>query len=99
LKIVKSGASKESGQEIKPPLLSTEGALLALCTKVENNVPYEALTPGYFKHSMKGLGEAESLKERIKSRYAHVRNLSPEQIAEKGVGFTLFQILGTAEAK
>ena len=94
LKIERHGTHATTTETEQPPLLSTDGAFIVECIRVENNLPYEALTAEYFESSMKGLSDKKSLFKAIQKRYdISRRDLSREQMFNKGVGFTLFKII------
>lgn len=94
LKIQRHGVSATETEAEQPPLLSLEGAFIAECIQVKNNLPYDSLTPALFKHSMKGLDDKISLQKKIQKRYqASRKNLTFKEIVSKGVGFTLFKII------
>ena len=93
LKIRRHGKHMTDLQAEQPPLLSTDGAIIAVCTQVENNLPYSELRKAHFKHSMNGIADIASLSSAIQKRYASVTSLSNEEIMSKGIGFTLFRVV------
>jgi hypothetical protein len=80
------------------PLLTLEGALIAECVEAESGVPYEKLTDKQLSHSLPGRRDIPGLLAAMQESYGRSRGLSPKQIEDAGVGYTLFRILGPAPA-
>ena len=80
------------------PLLTPEGALLAECVDAKSNVPYDELTDELLALSLPGLKDRVSALATMQKRYGASRGLSPKEVEDAGVGYTIFRILGPAPA-
>ncbi len=95
VKIVRNGTYGSETKMEEPPLLSLDGACLAECLRVENNISYDDIQAEYFEHSIKGVTDDKSLKKVIVRRYGSSReDLSEDEIVSKGVAYTLLKVIG-----
>jgi hypothetical protein len=93
--ILKQGLrSHETGLTLVRPQISLQCSRIVRCLEVQNELAYDKLSNKHFEHSMADIRTPEQLKARIIARYSPVRpDLSPSQLIDVGVGYTLFEIL------
>jgi hypothetical protein len=98
VKIIHGGVSSDNPELEVEPLLSFDGAIMAECVEVENNIPFDKLDTRYFIHPMKGILNSEDLEERIFERYQKSRpGLTKEMVHRMGVGYTLLRFIKVFE--
>ena len=76
--------------------MTLEGALLAECVDAKSNIPYDQLTDELLALSLPGLKDRSSALATMQQRYGESRGLSPKEVEDAGVGYTIFRILGLA---
>lgn len=78
------------------PLLTLDDALVAQCIEAKSGISYSDLTEEQLAHALPGQRDRSALLAAMQESYGRSRNLSPMQVEDAGVGYTLFRILGPA---
>lgn len=80
------------------PLLALDDALIAECVKAIKNTSYAGLTEEQLALSLPGQRDRTELLSSMQLNYAQSRGLTPKQVEDAGVGYTLFRIQGAFDA-
>lgn len=98
-KIIERGYYRSSDDEV-PPTLSFNKALVGVCVRVCEHVPYQAFRPEDFRYSMKHIQNVEQLKKAIIARYSvSMPDLSEKEILLRGVAMTILRIDGALQGE
>jgi hypothetical protein len=73
------------------PLLDSENIISCECIYAKDFVSFDELKKSDFEFSFPHIKTKSELRDTMYERYAHIYNMSKEELQEKGVGMTLLE--------